>query len=320
MKRITRLPVWWQLFIGLACCFLFSLIVICASFFIDVKEAEKNNWFYLHKMNSQWELEIETITKKLDYLKYLPLIDKDIMTDLRNDYEKQSLKNQLSSKEYVNDILKDICGINPFILRATILTENGNVYGNFVEDSMTQIEQAQKHIVYSKVSHKNEEYITDVYEGEINLLPYKLLTFAYAMYPVESDERLATIYIDLDFEEIEKSFSVFSNDEIECCLFNKNGIIYSSEKENNFLLEDVKKIYENPNHQGTLKVDGSAWNAYVVKVDDLDWYLVQCMQQKSFVFKSMKNIMLFCFWALLVFDFFTDGWNAADQSYYKTYL
>ena len=209
MKRISRLPVWWQLFIGLACCFLFSLIVICASFFIDVKEAEKNNWFYLHKMNSQWELEIETITKKLDYLKYLPLIDKDIMTNLRNDYQKQSLKKQLSNSNYVNNILEDICGINPFILRATILTENGNVYGNFVEDSMTQIEQAQKHIVYSKVSHKNEEYITDVYEGEINLLPYKLLTFAYAMYPVESAERLATIYIDLDFEEIEKSFSVF---------------------------------------------------------------------------------------------------------------
>ena len=271
-------------------------------------------------MNSQWELEIETITKKLDYLKYLPLIDKDIMTDLRNDYEKQSLKNQLSSKEYVNDILKDICGINPFILRATILTENGNVYGNFVEDSMTQIEQAQKHIVYSKISHKNEEYITDVYEGEINLLPYKLLTFAYAMYPVESDERLATIYIDLDFEEIEKSFSVFSNDEIECCLFNKNGIIYSSEKENNFLLEDVKKIYENPNHQGTLKVDGSVWNAYVVKIDDLDWYLVQCMQQKNFIFNSIKNILLFCFWALMVFVFLLIGGIQLIKSYYKTYL
>ena len=148
--------------------------------------------------------------------KYLPLIDKDIMTALRKDYEKQSLKKQLSSKEYVNDILEDICGINPYILRATILTENGNVYGNFVEDSLPQIEQAKKHIVYSKVEHKNEEYITGVYEGEINLLPYKLLTIAYAMYPVESDKKLATIYIDLDFEEIEKSFSVFSNDEIEC--------------------------------------------------------------------------------------------------------
>lgn len=307
MKRITRLPVWWQLFIGLACCFLFSLIVICASFFIDVKEAEKNNWFYLHKMNSQWEMAIETITKKLDYLEYLPLIDKDIMTALRKDYEKQSLKKQLSSKEYVNDILDDICGINPYILRATILTENGNVYGNFVEDSLPQIEQAKKHIVYSKVEHKNEEYITGVYEGEINLLPYKLLTIAYAMYPVESDKKLATIYIDLDFEEIEKSFSVFSNDEIECCLFNKNGIIYSSEKENNFLLEDVKKIYRNSNHQGTLKVDGSVWNAYVVKMDDLDWYLVQCMQRKSFVFNSMKNILLFCFGALMVFVFLLVG-------------
>ena len=307
MKKIARLPVWWQLFIGLACSFLFSLIIICASFFIDVREAEKNNWSYLHGMNSQWEMEIETITKNLDYLKYLTLIDKGIMTDLRKEYEKQSLKKQLSSKEYVNGILEDICGINPYILRAAILTQNGNGYGNFVEDALTQIEQAQHHIVYSKVGHKSEEYITDIYEGEINLLPYKLLTIAYAMYPVESDEKLATIYIDLDFEEIEKSFSVFSNDEIECCLFNKNGIIYSSEEENNFLLEDVKKIYENSDHQGILKADGSAWNAYVVKVDDLDWYLVQCMQQKSFVFKSMKNIMLFCFWALLVFVFLLMG-------------
>ena len=140
------------------------------------------------------------------------------------------------------------------------------------------------------------------------------------MYPVESDKKLATIYIDLDFEEIEKSFSVFSNDEIECCLFNKNGIIYSSEKENNFLLEDVKKIYGNSNHQGTLKVDGSVWNAYVVKMDDLDWYLVQCMQRKSFVFNSMKNILLFCFGALMVFVFLLVGGDTANQSYYKTYF
>lgn len=307
MKRISRLPVWWQLFIGLACCFLFSLIVICASFFIDVKEAEKNNWFYLHKMNSQWEMEIETITKNLDYLKYLPLIDKTIMSDLRNDYEKQSLKKQLSYKEYVNSTLEDICGINPFILRTTILTENGNVYSNFVEDSLTQIKQVKKHIVYSRVGYKNEEYVTDVYEGEINMLPYKLLTIVYAMYPVESDQKFATIYIDLDFEEIEKSFSVFSNDEIECCLFNRNGIVYTSEKKNNFLLEDVKKIYENPNHQGTLEADGSVWNAYVVKIDDLDWYLVQCMQRKSFLLNSIKNILLFCFGILMVFVFLLFG-------------
>ena len=111
------------------------------------------------------------------------------MTDIRNDCEKQSLKKQLSSKEYVNGILEDISGINPFILRTTILTENGNVYGNFVEDSLTQIKQAKKHIAYSRVGYKNEEYVTDVYEGEINMLPYKLLTIAYAMYPVESDSK-----------------------------------------------------------------------------------------------------------------------------------
>ena len=311
MKRISRLPVWWQLFIGLACCILFSLIVICASFFIDIKEAEKNNWSYLHRMNSQWELEIETITKNLDYLQYLPLIDNDIMANLQDDYQKQSLKKQTSnsnsSSNYVNNILEDICGINPFIIRATILTQNGNIYGNFVEDSLKQVEQAQDHIVYSKAGHKNEKYITDVYEGEINMLPYRLLTIVYAMYPVTSDEKLATIYIDLNFEKIEKSFSVFSNDEIECCLFNKNGMIYSSEKENNFLLKDVKSIYENSDHQGVLESDGTAWNAYVVKITDLDWYLVQCMPQKSFTFNSIKNILPFCLWVLMVSVFLLFG-------------
>ncbi len=77
-----------------------------------------------------------------------------------------------------------------------------------------------------------------------------------------------------------KVFPCFQTMKLNAVLFNKNGIIYSSEEENNFLLEDVKKIYENSDHQGILKADGSAWNAYVVKVDNLDWYLVQCMQQK----------------------------------------
>ena len=139
------------------------------------------------------------------------------------------------------------------------------------------------------------------------MLPYKLLTIAYAMYPVTSDEKLATIYIDLNFEEIEKSFSVFSNNEIECCLFNKNGMIYSSEKENNFLLKDVKNIYENSDHQGVLETDGTVWNAYVVKITDLDWYLVQCMPKKSFTFNSTKNILPFCFWVLMIFVFLLFG-------------
>ena len=49
----------------------------------------------------------------------------------------------------------------------------------FVEDSLKQVEQAQDHIVHSKAGHKNEKHITDIYEGEINMLPYKLLTIVY---------------------------------------------------------------------------------------------------------------------------------------------
>ena len=71
------------------------------------------------------------------------------------------------------------------------------------------------------------------------------------------------------------------------------------------LLEDVKKIYENSDHQGILKADGSAWNAYVVKVDDLDWYLVQCMQQKKLCIQKYEEYYALLFLGFAGFRFFT---------------
>ena len=56
--------------------------------------------------------------------------------------------------------------------------------------------------------------------------------------------------------------------------------------------------------RGILKADGSAWNAYVVKVDDLDWYLVQCMQKKSFVFKKYEEYYALFVFGLCWFSFF----------------
>ena len=69
----------------------------------------------------------------------------------------------------------------------------------------------------------------------------------------------------------------------------------------------MKNIYENSDHQGVLETDGTVWNAYVVKITDLDWYLVQCMPKKSFTFNSTKNILPFCFWVLMIFVFLLFG-------------
>ena len=310
MKKFSRLPIWWQLFIGLVSCFLFSLLVIGASFFIDLKESEKNNWAYLQEINSQWKMEIETITANLDYMKYLPLIDSNVMFNLRTSSEHQSSKQQFSSKTYMNGLLEDICGISPFVLRITIAAENGNIYGNFVEDSQAQIAQARSHIIYSQTGYKNEEYITDVYEGEINLLPYKLLTIAFSMYTVESNEKLATIYIDLDFEEVKKNFLALPQDELKYYLLNKNGVIYQSSNSVNEQtppIEELIKISQQPNGQKSLKINGTVHNVHVIRIEKLDWYLVQCMEQSDFITKSMNSILFFCVWVLLVFAFLLFG-------------
>ena len=96
MKRISRLPVWWQLFIGLACCFLFSLIVICASFFIDIKEAEKIGDF----------LRLINATKSLLYYEDIRIYrDHKNMTNRLNNCEQANVDKIISvANSQINDI------------------------------------------------------------------------------------------------------------------------------------------------------------------------------------------------------------------------
>ena len=88
-----------------------------------------------------------------------------------------------------------------------VLVKGINNHGNYVEDSRKQIDQADENILYVQEEYKNEMYLTDVYEGEINLIPYQLLTVAYPLYGIRSEEKLGVIYIDLDFEAMKKNFS-----------------------------------------------------------------------------------------------------------------
>ena len=179
MRRFSRLPLWWQLIIGLFFFFFCSVIVTGVCLTMDMKEISKNNWSYLEGSNEQWKMVIDMITANVDRLRYPHLIDSRIEGYLKDKNEGKEASERILKENYMSSILRDIRGMNPYVLRMTILTEQGDVYGNYVEDSPKQIQEAEAHMLYGKDGYKNEMSLTDIYEGEINLIPYELLTFSY---------------------------------------------------------------------------------------------------------------------------------------------
>lgn len=310
MKKFSRLPLWWQLIIGLFLCFFCSVVVTGVCLAMDMKEISKNNWSYLEESNGQWKMEIDMITANVDRLRYLHLIDSRIEGYLKDKSEEKAVNERILEENYMSSILRDIRGMNPYILRITILTEQGDVYGNYVEDSPKQIQEAEAHMLYTKDGYKNEISLTDIYEGEINLVPYELLTFSYPMYEISSEAKLGTIYIDLDFAAMKKVFSSFPQDEVIHFLVNENGVIYRSESSTNMELPDIvqlKEIEKTQDGQGQLRMEGRSFHLHVTKMDDLDWYLVSSMDSRSFMMRGMSGIYVLAAWIVVMFCFLIFG-------------
>lgn len=310
MRRFSRLPLWWQLIIGLFFFFFCSVIVTGVCLTMDMKEISKNNWSYLEGSNEQWKMEIDMITANVDRLRYLHLIDSRIEGYLKDKNEGKEASERILKENYMSSILRDIRGMNSYVLRITILTEQGDVYGNYVEDSPKQIQEAEAHMLYGKDGYKNEMSLTDIYEGEINLIPYELLTFSYPMYGISSEEKLGTIYIDLDFVAMEKIFSSLPQDEVAHFLVNENGIIYRSETSGDIELPDavqLKEIAKTQDGKKQLRMGDRAFHLHVTKIDDLDWYLVSCMDSRSFMMRGMNGIYVLAVWIVVMFGFLLFG-------------
>ncbi len=310
IKKFSSLPLWWQLVSGLFLCFFCSAVVTAACLFLDMKEVSKNNWSYLREINEQWKTEIETITANVDRFRYLHLVDNRIEAYLKEDKEEQSVAERLAEETYMGSILQDVRGMNPYILRITILGENGKTYGNYVEDSRKQIDQADENILYVQEEYKNEMYLTDVYEGEINLIPYQLLTVAYPLYGIRSEEKLGVIYIDLDFEAMKKNFSSLPKENVSPYLVNGKGVIYSaaSAETKGFPKADrLEEIWREQDGNGQMYLDGKRYNVQVTKLEKLDWYLVQSMSFHDFMLRGMSGIYLMTVWIVVMFGFLLFG-------------
>lgn len=304
MKRFSRLPLWKQLTIGLFLCLVCSVIIIISCLIIDMKEIGKNNWAHLKEMNEHWKMEIETVTANVDRLRYLHLIDNRIESCLKKEMDEKTIGEKLAEQTYMVSILKDIRGMNPYILRITILTADGEIYSNYVEDSLQQVKLAEEHILYSNIEYKNEMYLTNVYEGEINLIPYNIVTFFYNMYGLDSNEKLATIYVDLDFDAMKKRFLSFSQAEVIHFCANQKDIIYLSKQVKgieNLKIEELEKIWNDQRGIGRIKIGKHKFNIYVTKIQKLGWYLVQIIDTNVFLTKNMMGVYFLTIWIFIMF-------------------
>ncbi len=306
MKKRQRRSFGRQLVFRLGGCLFFSIVLICICLFLDIREARQRNQFYMERMNEQWEEELEFMVSDMDRMRFLHLIDDGTEQVLREGQEWGGQERQVEKERYLRNLLNGLGMVNSNVLRVTIVTADGGIYGNYVEDSRSSVALAEEKLLYVTENGKNRRAVTDVYQGEINLVPYTLLTLSYSLYPVEGAESLGTIYIDLNFGAVKERFDGVRRQEgWYSFILNGNGAIYQSgdalqETADGEWQKQAAELAEKKAGMGRLSLGGRDYMACVKYLEELDWHLVQCVSRDSFVFQAGRGIWVIAFWVILL--------------------
>lgn len=305
MKRFGKQSFQTQLIVCLLGCLLFSVVIIAACLGLNFREAERSNHSYIERLNEQWAMELEFMTAGIDKMRFLHLADTEAGRIIADEGETRSQEQYSENEAYMSRILDVLCTINSDVLRITVETGTGKVYGNYVEDSAASVALAKHHMLYEKRDYKNEMAVTDVYEGDINLVPYFLLTFCYPLYAVSEEESLGTIYIDMDFGAMKERFdAVDKQSGWSSYILNENGLIYGSDAALGASIgaEEKKKIEELAHSQtgaGSLTLGNRDYLIHVKYMEGLDWYLVQCVQKSIFMIDQMRGVYFMAVWVVI---------------------
>lgn len=250
------------LFIGLSC---LLIGVYCVR---SMKTTEEENYSYMQQFCKQVSLDTDVIVSNMERIRYIHFIDDSIKPIIRKSAAEKTISENLEESDYVYRALRHMTAMNQYVLRATIVNEYGEIYSNIQTNNDSYMEKIQKIDQEQDWTDKHKIYYTGVYEENINLVPYELVTSISKIYDIDRDSYIGTLYIDLNFayiRQILKQSLQSRQAGTELLIFDtQQNIIYeSADSENGFWqnIEDkedsaIRKFLTNSSPTGQLSIGG----------------------------------------------------------------
>lgn len=184
------------LFVGISC------LLIGIYFLKSMESAKEESYNYMCQFSELVSMNTDVIVSNMDRIRFLHFIDDNVRHMIRQNREEKTTAELLNDDDYIERTLNHMTNMNQYVLRATIVNEYGEVYSNVQTKNETYLEKMGKIDRAQEWTDKNKVYYTAVYEEEINLLPFELVTSISKLYDMDQEECIGTLYVDLNFSAI----------------------------------------------------------------------------------------------------------------------
>lgn len=219
----------------------------------------------------------------------------------------QNTDNAPESYEETKKILENnlilLTDMEPYVLRATLLTADGRIFKNIEEDQTDYIARMQKLAEYTNWSRGEAPYFCEPRKEKINMVMYSVISIIMPVWNVVEEEPVGYIFLDLDYNKFQSQWEQTAqiSRETDFMVLSYTNILFDSDDRNGYTADtEIVNMRSYTEVEGIFRVHGERCMVVMRKYEASGWRLIQYIPLSYFAQQIFSNMSVFVIILLLV--------------------
>lgn len=301
-----------KLLISYILLFAVSLVAFLVVFVFYFNRDIKTELSHMEENNGQLELNMDKLLEDLESFGLFHFSDNKIRNLIASNDSDIDLENHREMEEKIVERISLLADMEPYLLRATVLTEDGRVYKNVQEDQSDYISRMKKYAGYVTWKRGDSPFVCDLRKEKINLVSYKVISLIYPIWNVSGEEPIGFVFLDLDYSKFveywNETAKISRNSDF--MVLSRGHVLYDSAVEPEAFSDtegtEIVKMRSSGSGDGIYRIRGERCVTSIFKYNDTGWWFVQYMQIDYFIQRVLENLYVFMIvlGAVIVFTIF----------------
>lgn len=302
-QRVKKVPIQKKMALSYGILFGVSLVAFFLITVSTVRQNVKTEINHMEQANEQLQLSLDEILEQLESFVTFHLSDTKVRNLLVSNDRDIDSEGYDETKEKLEDYLGLLTDMEPYVLRSTLVTEDGRIFKHIEEAHTDYISRMKKLADYSRWYRGDAPYFCEPRKEEINMVLYSVISVIMPVWNVVEQDPIGYIFLDLDYEKFQNQWAQTAqiNRETDFMVLSFNHILFDSDDRNGYTADsEIVKIRSSQEEVGVFQIHGNRCLVIKKEYEPSSWKLVQYMPISFFAQQIINNMAMFIMILIMV--------------------
>lgn len=302
-RWLKKMPLQRKMAISYAVLFGVSLFAFLFIIVSNIRQDVQTEISHMEQANDQLALSLDEIIEQLESFANFHLSDTKVRNLILSDDSEIDPESYEETKKILENNLILLTDMEPYVLRATLLTADGRIFKNIEEDQTDYIARMQKLAEYTNWSRGEAPYFCEPRKEKINMVMYSVISIIMPVWNVVEEEPVGYIFLDLDYNKFQSQWEQTAqiSRETDFMVLSYTNILFDSDDRNGYTADtEIVNMRSYTEAEGIFRVHGERCMVVMRKYEASGWRLIQYIPLSYFAQQIFSNMSVFVIILLLV--------------------